>query len=90
MVWMRATGSTLISQLIDSFVVLWIAFYIMAPAEARWDPSQLNAVAIINYIYKFVVAIALTPLIYLGHYLIDRYVGEELSEKMKEEALSAT
>ncbi len=27
-IWLRATGSTLVSQLIDSFVVLFIAFYI--------------------------------------------------------------
>ncbi len=88
MVWLRATGSTLVSQLIDSFVVLGIAFYILAPAESRWTLPQLMSVGIINYIYKFTVAIVLTPLIYLGHYLIDQYLGKELSEKMVEEAAS--
>ncbi len=86
MIWLRATGSTLVSQLIDSFVVLIIAFYILAPESSRWSLSQVTSVGIINYIYKFSVAIILTPVIYLGHYLIDRYLGKELSEKMVEEA----
>jgi len=85
MIWLRATGSTLISQLIDSFVVLVLAFYILEPAESRWEFSQVISVGVINYIYKFIVAILLTPLIYLGHYLIDRYLGDE-AEKIKEEA----
>ena len=86
MIWLRATGSTLVSQLIDSFVVLWIAFFVMAPAETRWPWSQLIVVGLNNYIYKFVVAIVLTPLIYLGHYLIDLYLGKELAEEMTEKA----
>ncbi len=90
MIWLRATGSTLVSQLIDSFVVLGIAFYLLAPADSRWTLAQLASVGIINYIYKFVVAIALTPLIYLGHYLIDLYLGKELAEEMTEEAAASS
>lgn len=88
-IWLRATGSTLISQLIDSFVVLTIAFYLLAPSEFRWPFAQVISVGIINYIYKFVVAISLTPLIYLGHSLIDRYLGHELADKLKSEAASS-
>ena len=84
-IWLRATGSTLVSQLIDSFVVLGIAFYVFAPASTRWSLDQLFSVGLINYIYKFAVAILLTPVIYLGHYLIDSYLGED-AEKIKEEA----
>ncbi|NQZ78559.1 MAG: queuosine precursor transporter [Ekhidna sp.] len=90
MIWLRATGSTLVSQLIDSFVVLAIAFYLLAPAESRWEFSQVISVGTLNYIYKFIIAIALTPLIYLGHFLIDRYLGVEEAEKIKEEASSST
>lgn len=90
MIWLRATGSTLISQLIDSFVVLALAFFILAPAESKWPFSQVISVGTINYIYKFIIAIALTPLIYLGHYLIDRYLGHEEAEKMKEEAAASS
>ncbi|MEQ8627462.1 queuosine precursor transporter [Ekhidna sp.] len=86
MIWLRATGSTLISQLIDSFVVLAIAFYILAPAESQWDFSQVMSVGSLNYIYKFIVAIALTPFIYLGHFLIDKYLGKENADRIKDEA----
>ncbi|MEM6735959.1 MAG: queuosine precursor transporter [Bacteroidota bacterium] len=86
MIWLRATGSTLISQLIDSFVVLGLAFYLLAPAESRWAFSQVISVGTINYIYKFIIAILLTPLIYLGHFLIDGYLGQEEAARIKEEA----
>ncbi len=90
MVWLRATGSTLVSQFIDSFVVLFIAFYFLAPADSQWSVAQVLSVGIINYIYKFFVAIILTPLIYLGHYLIDNYLGKELATTMKEEATATS
>lgn len=85
MIWLRATGSTLISQLVDSFVVLILAFYILAPADNRWELSQVVSVAAINYIYKFIIAILLTPVIYSGHYFIDHYLGED-ANAIKEEA----
>jgi uncharacterized integral membrane protein (TIGR00697 family) len=80
MLWLRATGSTLVSQFIDSFVVLYIAFF------GVFSGQQIIAIGITNYIYKFSVAILLTPLIYLGHYLIDRYLGKENAQKISEEA----
>jgi queuosine precursor transporter len=78
MVWLRATGSTLVSQFIDSFLVLGIAFYIFGD----WSLNQVISVGIINYIYKFSVAILLTPVIYLAHYLIDLYLGRITAEAM--------
>lgn len=82
MIWLRATGSTLVSQFIDSFVVLGIAFYVFG----NWSLSQIAAVGLINYVYKFTVALALTPLLYAAHGLIDRYLGKDLATKMTEEA----
>lgn len=82
LLWVRATGSTLISQLIDSFVVLFIAFFVFG----NWTIEQVLSVGVINYIYKFFVAIALTPLIYLVHSLIDRYLGKAEASKLMEEA----
>lgn len=81
-VWLRATGSTLISQFIDSFVVLIIAFKL----GADWSWALVLAVGFNNYFYKFVVAVLLTPVIYVAHYVIDNYLGPELAEKMKVEA----
>lgn len=83
-IWLRATGSTLISQLIDSFVVLIVAFYFLGP----WSLTQVMAVGITNYIYKFLIAILLTPILYIAHYFIDRYLGKETAEAMMEEASS--
>lgn len=71
--WLRATGSTLISQFIDSFIVLFIAFYLFS-GESRWTIAQIASVGTINYIYKFLIAILLTPLLYLIHYYLDRYL----------------
>ena len=83
--WLRATGSTLISQLIDSFVVLFIAFYLLA-GDHKWSIEQLLSIGIINYIYKFSVALLLTPLLYVAHYFIDRYLGKTQSEDLIEKA----
>lgn len=81
-IWLRATGSTLVSQFIDSFVVLFIAFYI----GAGWDMKLVLAIGFVNYIYKFLIAVFLTPILYLLHFVIDRYLGRELSEKLTHEA----
>ncbi len=90
MIWLRATGSTLISQLIDSFVVLMIAFYLLAPEESRWSLAQVISVGAINYIYKFVVAVALTPVIYACHALIDRFLGKKMADQMKVKASTSS
>ena len=80
MLWLRATGSTLVSQLVDSFVVLFIAFY------GVFSTPQIIAIGITNYIYKFVVAIILTPLVYFGHSVIDNYLGKENANRISESA----
>jgi len=85
-IWLRATGSTLVSQLVDSFVVLLIAFYLFG----NWSFKQVIAVAIVNYMYKFVVAVVLTPVLYLAHYLIDKYLGKEYAEELANESSMST
>ncbi len=84
--WLRATGSTLFSQLIDSFIVLFIAFYLFG----NWSLSQVFSVGILNYAYKFLAAILLTPILYIIHYLIDQYLGQDLAKKMMAEASEDT
>lgn len=91
-IWLRATGSTLISQLLDSFVVLFIAFYIgtrvnAQPGDFEWPFRLFLAVGIVNYCYKFMVALLLTPVIYWVHGWIENYLGHELAASMKEEAM---
>jgi queuosine precursor transporter len=80
--WLRSTGSTLVSQFIDSFVVLIIAFYI----GGNWPLKLVLAVGVVNYIYKFIVAAVLTPMLYVIHAVIDNYLGKELAEQLMKEA----
>lgn len=78
-VWLRATGSTLVSQLVDSFIVLFIAFKI----GNGWSWKLVLAICLVNYLYKFTMAIILTPLIYFAESRIDQYLGVETARKMK-------
>lgn len=84
LLWLRATGSTLASQLIDSFVVIFIAFYINP--QYNWSWQMVAAIGLVNYTYKFLVAILMTPLLYGAHGIIDNYLGKELSAKLISEA----
>lgn len=84
--WMRSTVSTLVSQFIDSYVVLFIAFYL----GANWDWRQVLAIGMVNYAYKFIMAIAMIPVIYFVHQLIDRYLGSEESARLRKRAMQET
>ena len=90
-IWLRATGSTLVSQFIDSFVVLVIAFYfypIIVPNQGSpWPLDVVLAIGIVNYIFKFIAAILLTPVIYFVHYRIEKYLGHEQAAAMKKAAM---
>ena len=73
---MRATGSTFGSQFLDTFIVLFVAFY--GPMTLQ----TILAVTLFNYLYKFLVAIVITPVIYGAHWVMDRYLGHETAESM--------
>jgi queuosine precursor transporter len=92
-IWLRATGSTLVSQLVDSFVVLFIAFYIGKRVQTGqgepWSLHQILVTGTGNYIYKFCVAIILTPVIYGVHNIIEKYLGPKLASEMKKGAIAA-
>lgn len=70
-IWLRSTGSTVFSQLIDTFIVLGIAFYL--PGIMDFKTYILSGFT--GYSIKLLVAVGLTPLIYVSHYYIDRYLG---------------
>ena len=80
--WLRATGSTAVSQLIDTFVIMGIAFYL--PGKITFD--QFINTSTTNYTYKFLIALCATPLIYLGHAIIDRFLGKNTSKELISEA----
>ncbi|MBC6995993.1 queuosine precursor transporter [Neolewinella lacunae] len=88
--WLRATGSTVVSQLVDSLVVLIVAFKLgpelFGGVADPWPWSRILAVATVQYTFKFLMAVVLTPVIYLLHGWIDRYLGHELAEALKARA----
>lgn len=80
-VWLRATGSTLVSQLVDSYIVLFIAF------SSLFSWQQILAIGFVNYLYKASMAIILTPVIYIAEARIEKYVGHDVARKMKKAAM---
>lgn len=82
-VWLRATGSTAVSQLVDSFVVLYIAF-VLGPQQ--WPTSLFLAVSTVNYAYKMLAAVALIPLIYLMRRAIVGYLGAARADQLRRDA----
>ena len=82
-IWLRATGSTAFSQLVDSFVVLYIAF-VLGPQQ--WPIALFLAVGTVNYCYKMLMAVLLSPLIYLARHMIERYLGPVEAARLKAEA----
>lgn len=83
-IWLRATGSTLISQLIDSVVVTYVAFWIFKDMSF----AMATALVMTAYAYKFIVATISTPLIYVAHALIERYLGREAAHELRRQALT--
>jgi queuosine precursor transporter len=83
MIWLRATGSTMISQFFDSFLILFIVFYIGADASQRWSFNQIAAMGMVAYTYKVLTAVLLLPVLYFVHGLIERYLGKEKAAEMK-------
>lgn len=82
-IWMRATLSTLVSQLIDTFVVGYIYLYF----SIGFSFPRVTAIGLTGYSYKFILAIICTPLVYLAHNLIESYLGKSKAAEMKRAAL---
>jgi len=93
MLWLRAQGSTVVSQLIDTFIVIFFAF-ILIPLIANlfggnlgvWSVGLAFTVSLTNYIYKFAIAVAITPLLYAVHWAIDAWLGKDEAARAIAEA----
>lgn len=72
-IWLRATGSTMVSQLVDTFVVQFIAFVL----PGKWPFDEFLTNASWGYAFKLLVALALIPMIYVGHFLIGKYLHKK-------------
>ena len=78
MIWLRSTGSTIVSQLIDTFIVAGIGFWL----PGKVDTATFLNMALTGYTAKLIIAIVLTPAIYVGHTAIEKYIGDEESHKL--------
>ena len=83
-VWLRATGSTVISQFVDSFTVVFIAFKI----GKGWSWPTVLSISILGYSYKFLIAVILTPVIYFFETRIENYIGADTAKQMKLAAMA--
>jgi queuosine precursor transporter len=66
MLWLRATGSTLVSQLIDTALIQSLAWWGVLPA------TKIFELILSSYLVKVLVAVGLTPVIYAGHGFVER------------------
>lgn len=82
MIWLRSTGSTVVSQLIDSIIVLYLGLAL----PLGWTAQQFISTATTNYTVKLLIAIATTPLLYLGHWVVEWYLGHETAAAIAEKA----
>ena len=88
LLWLRAQGSTVVSQAIDSYIVILLAFVVL-PAltgTAPWKLGDAIAVATTNYVYKFVIAVGTTPVLYFVHGAVNGWLGKELAQRLAHEA----
>ncbi len=87
-IWLRAQGSTVVSQLLDTLIVIYLAFYVL-PAIAG-DPHMsagaAGSVALTNYVYKFAIAVVMTPLLYVARALVVRWLGPGEAERLAQAA----
>lgn len=67
--WLRATGSTIVSQLIDTVIIQSLAWY------GLMSTGELINLITSSYFTKVGIAVGLTPLIYAGHALLERGLG---------------
>src|SRR5690349_89069 len=93
LLWLRSQGSTVLSQWVDSYVVILLAFVVIptltggseAKGNAPWAIGGALAVATTNYVYKFVIAVCSTPVLYFVHGSVHGWLGKELAERMAHE-----
>ena len=66
--WLRNNGSTVISQFVDSALVVWVLF------AGTWTPSQMLVAILDLWLFKSLVALFDTPLFYLGAHYLPRWL----------------
>jgi uncharacterized integral membrane protein (TIGR00697 family) len=81
--WIRTTASTIVSQFVDSVVVTYVAFTLFRNVPV----GQSMAWAFTAYAYKFTVALMMIPVIYLVHWIVEKYLGKNTAKELKQSAM---
>jgi uncharacterized integral membrane protein (TIGR00697 family) len=81
MLFLRATGSTLASQLVDTILIQFLVWFGILPFE------KIVSLVLTAYVIKFLVAVAMTPALYAAHAFIEEYFLDD-SDTKKESATS--
>jgi uncharacterized integral membrane protein (TIGR00697 family) len=74
--WLRNNGSTIISQLVDTSLVVIVLFY----GKMSWP--QMGQLILDGWIFKMLIALADTPLMYAGTYGIKNWLGLQRNEEV--------
>jgi len=88
MLWLRSQGSTVVSQLIDTGIVIFVAFVVI-PAllgNPHMSAGTAAVIALTNYVYKFAIAVMITPLLYFVHAAVHGWLGHEGATALAHEA----
>ncbi len=88
MIWLRAQGSTVVSQLLDTAIVIYLAFYLL-PAIAgdpHMNAADAGRIALTNYVYKFALAVVMTPLLYFVRGMVVQWLGPDEAARLASEA----
>ncbi len=88
MLWLRSQGSTVVSQVVDTLVVIFLAFWVIPEllGNPHMSAGQALVVSLTNYVYKFVIAVGITPLLYLVHGAVELYLGRAAAHRLAHEA----
>ncbi|MBK6519311.1 MAG: queuosine precursor transporter [Polyangiaceae bacterium] len=71
--WLRATGSTLISQMVDTAIINSIFWGGVADKSVAWIAAKILR----EFLIKVAIAILITPIVYAIHAFILRWLGLE-------------
>jgi uncharacterized integral membrane protein (TIGR00697 family) len=88
MLWLRSQGSTVVSQLIDTGIVIFVAFVVIPEllGNDHMTVGKATVISVTNYVYKFLIAVLITPLLYLVHALVHAWLGHEAATALAHEA----
>lgn len=78
--WLRNNLSTIVSQAIDTFIFMMLAFYQIAP---KFDLMFIIKLSIPFYLFKVLFAVLDTPFVYLGVYWLRKGTWLEKKECLK-------